>query len=239
MSPLRISVVTISILAAILADASEEIKSDAAKEALDAYQRETTELSAKHLAATIEASQKYLKDLRAASAKVVTEGNVEEGLQIGQLIKRVELRVQFDQARLSFLQPRAVFEVKGSGFQLKLLRNSATAYSNGGFVWAGVPEQLDGWQFTQIAGGDTPEMSLEIKKGGVVFVAANSTTELQKDGWQPLLQLSFTFTDKANNRLGILSKQFKAGETLKIQHHGWAGTLVLIPNDQPAVLTGL
>jgi hypothetical protein len=239
MRPWGILIVTIGILAAILADASGEIKSEAAKEAVDAYQRATTELYAKNLASTIEALQKYLKDLQAASVKVVTEGKVEEGLEIGRLIKRVESRIQFDQAQLSFLQPRAVFEVKGSGFKLKLLRNSATAYSNRDFVWTGLPEQLDGWQFTQIAGGDTPEMNLEIKQGGVVFVAANSTTELQKDGWQPLVQLNFAFTQKNNNRLGILSKQFKPGDTVKIQHYGWAGTLVLIPNKQPAVLTDL
>ena len=239
MRTLKVGIVIVGMVAASLAGAWGEVKSEAAKQALNTYQRETTELVAKHLAGMIEASGKYVTELRAAAAKLVTEGKTEESLEIGRLIKRIESRLKDDQATLSFLQPRAVFEVKGSGFKLKLLRNEATAYANRNFVWKGVPGQIDGWQFTQIAGGDTPDMNLQIKQAGVVFVAAGSTAELEKDGWQRVAQITFTFSDKSNNRLTLLSKQCKADEAAKIQHYGWAGTLVLVPDNQPAVASGL
>jgi hypothetical protein len=238
MRTLRRGLALIGLSAAILANASEEIQSDVAKQALDAYQSETAELAAKHLAAMIAASRKCVQDLSAAKAKVVTEGNVEEGLEIGRLIKRIESRIQNDQARLSLLQPRAVFDVEGGGFELKLLRNSATAYSNRAFVWGGIPEQLDGWQFTQINGGDTPDIVLEIKQAGVVFVAANVTTELERGGWRRLAHMSLAYNDQSKDRLVVLSKAFDVNEKVKITHKGWAGTLVLVPKPGRLKLDG-
>ena len=171
-----------------------------------------------------------MKGLRAASVKLVAEGKIEEGLEVEKLIHRIEARMQNHQSRLNFLQPRAVFDLKGSGFALKSLRNSATAYANKDFVWMNVPEQIKGWQFTQIAGGDTPDIRVTIKRGGVVFVAANATTDLEKDGWQRLAHINFAYQKKWQDRLILLSKKLKANQEIKISHEGWAGTLVLIPD---------
>ncbi len=229
MKPWKIRVLFVGLAVTLLTDACAQIECPVAKQALSTYQSETTELATKHLVGMIEAAKKCLLDLRAITAKVVTEGKVEEGLEIGRVIKRIESRIQKDQGRLSFLQPRAVFDIKGTGFEIKLLRASATAYSNRAFVWGCLPEQLDGWQFTQINGGDSPDIALEIKQAGVVFVAAQLTAELERAGWLRFGHVSLAYNDQAGDRLVVLAKTFNANEGVKITHEGWAGTLVLVP----------
>jgi hypothetical protein len=201
-----------------------------ATQARERYEQQLSDLVTKHLESLIAARVSYIESLQSVRQQAVQQGDLEEGLKVGKLIKEVQSQLELDRARLSFLLPRAVFEIKGTAFALKVLRNEATAFSNRDYVWRDVPKELDGWRFTQIAGGDTPEIELEIQEGGVVFVATADAKDLQDAGWQKIEGLALRYSQAGSSPMAVLAKQFQAGDKLKIVHRGWTGTIVLVPD---------
>lgn len=227
---LAIGLATLATAAICLSPAQSQTKSKAASEAQEKYQQQLAEIVTEHIKRIIEARTAYIAALQAVVLQAMQNGDLEEAQKTSLIIKETKAQLQQDRSRLSFLLPRAVFDVQGTGFELKVLRDGATAFSNRDFTWQKVPEALDGWRFTQIAGGDTPRIELVIKKGGIVFTATNSPEKLEEEGWLSIEGLLLQYSDPRGS-MTLLAKEFKAGDKLQIVHRGWTGTMVLIPSD--------
>lgn len=216
-----------------------EDDSNAVMEVTKSYEEQLGVLIIEQLETAIAAREGYVEALEQVRQQVVQDGEVEQALRITRLVKRVQGQIADERAQLSLLLPRAAVEVQGDGFVLKTLRRGATAYSNRDHVWRRVPAELDGWQFTQIAGGDTPSIRLQVKSAGVVFAATASSKDLEKRGWRRIQTVLLRYSEPGSPDMVVFTKQAAAGDELEIPHQGWTGTIVLVPKAGPPRLEAL
>jgi len=125
-------------------------------------------------------------------------------------------------------------EVTGDGFVLKELCSGAPAFSNRDYVWSNVPKGVEGWRYTQTAGGSRARVHLKVKAPGRIFaaVATNQMLDLKERGWTlelPSRANTFSYTDTNLTLMIMMSLEVKAGQELDLPQLGWAGTLVLLP----------
>lgn len=116
--------------------------------------------------------------------------------------------------------------VTGHGFEVAPLAVGAKAFSNRGYVWAGLPADLNADVFTQTAGGVRAEITVQAKRDTTVRFAGVVTGSVPP-GWKSF-GLTLSYSDGNHTVLTVFSRPLKAGETLTIPQNGWAGGLVLL-----------
>lgn len=182
-----------------------------------------------YLAARIRAHEAVLQRLAAEGSSPLDQETVEEWRA---LAARVRKSLALDRERVHLLLPPALFAFEGRGFERKVLRDAANAFSNRRYVWRGVPPRFDRWGFLQIAGGDTPDITLEVRRGGVVCAVSASAASLAKEGWVVHPGVRWSYSDRGKTRVVLATRRVEAGERIRIPHYGWAGTTVLLPPDR-------
>lgn len=220
-----------AILPAMLrADRSLEIDSPVAA-AEDAFQESMAKAENRYLQARIEAHSTLLVAVAEAKRAAISSGDLHLAEYLAEREDQIECELQAERTaalRIEHeLAPVAKLEVRGEDFALKMLRNGATAYSNRDYKWAHVPEALQGWAYTQIDGGDTPEFRIEVVQPGVAYVMAESL-ELTEHGWLHRPDLAFPWFP-GRDSMSVFTKQVKAGQVLDVPHIGWTGTMILLP----------
>ncbi|MGC1272224.1 MAG: hypothetical protein WBC44_00850 [Planctomycetaceae bacterium] len=195
------------------------------------YERTLLEAEEAFFQQKLAAHESYVRSLTEARRAAVAAGDLDEARRLEDREKEIRAHLKSDGEQLLVKRHRlaspAVVSLHGDGFELKTLRVGATAFSNRDYKWRKVPEVMRGWRFTQIAGGDTPDIRVEVKHPGVVYVMAEST-ELAEQGWTARDDLRFHwYPDR--EPMSVYGKEFKAGQVVRIPHDGWTGTIVLLP----------
>lgn len=127
-------------------------------------------------------------------------------------------------ANLELLQPRPMTK----------LEDGAQAFGNRKYTFASVPSELSGWGVTQLDGGKPVELRARAASAGQVFVAVapeqDGYQELSaSEGWQPLPELGFHYSDRGQTKLEVFSRHLEEDQELQLSSSTWAGTLLLVP----------
>ncbi len=124
----------------------------------------------------------------------------------------------------------ASLKISGGHFEQAVLREGGKAFSNRRYTWRSVPEELEGSQYTQTAGGVVAQINVAAKEDTTVYVATATdqagTPELTGSGWKPL-NLSFNYTDSGKSEMHLFSRKLAAGEAIEIPQSNWTGTIVI------------
>jgi len=231
----RLSLIILTV-GAILPSAIEAHDRKAAGSALAAaeetYERKLLAAELKSLQEQIAARTAYRAAVAEAKLAALESGDLKLVRRFAELEEKVQGELDADRKAFERIEHElagnAGVVVRGKGFVLKVLRNEATAYSNRIYKWHNVPEKLQGWRYTQIDGGDTPDFRIEALDDGVVYVMAESS-KLVEHGWTPRPKLGFRWISDKSAMMLVFSKKVEAGEVVKVPHFGWTGTLVLTP----------
>ena len=123
----------------------------------------------------------------------------------------------------------AVVRIGGVHVAIRNLANGAPAFQNRRYAWKAVPEQFNGWSFTQTKGGIEAAIVVKAVKGGMLYAAASGDV-LEAAGWTRVKGVALGYTDKTGSSLAVWCKPVEAGAVLEIPQAGWPGTLVLAPD---------
>jgi hypothetical protein len=119
--------------------------------------------------------------------------------------------------------------ITGSGWTLQPLANGKAAFSNRTYVWAELPEKAEGWRYTQTAGGEPAELTVEASKETTLYMATTpSQPGLDAAGWKPLGGVSFRYTDGGRTALQVFTRAIKAGEKVAVPQGNWTGGLLVL-----------
>ncbi len=125
------------------------------------------------------------------------------------------------------VQSRVSTTVSGSGFTINTLTNGGKAFAIRDYVWQGVPDSFNGWQFTQVSGGSPAQITIQSSEDGDVYVA--TVDKPAGAGWQPVPGGTFAYSDNRRTKLNVYRLHLTAQTSLQILQTGWAGTIVLSP----------
>ena len=119
--------------------------------------------------------------------------------------------------------------VTGSGWTLQPLANDKQAFSNRNYTWIDLPREAQGWTYTQTAGGERAEVTVEARKATVAHMACTvSQPDAAFDGWKLLSGISFRYTDGGKTRLHVYARRLAAGEKVSLPQGTWAGGLLIM-----------
>lgn len=130
--------------------------------------------------------------------------------------------------------PRVTIEwggatVEGRGFTRQTLQNDSLAFANRKYVWEDVPEKLQGWHYTQTAGGVNPQMRASAKRDTVLYMAtATCQPGIDTAGWEPVPELAFRYTDGGRTSMEVFRRAVKAGEAVDVPQGNWTGGLLVV-----------
>ena len=126
-----------------------------------------------------------------------------------------------------------VLSVSGSGFEVGELRSGAEAFRNRPYVWTMIPPEFDGWQFTEISGGDAAQITAAVPSDGFVYVATlghpPETVAKTVGAWERVPERSLAYSDERRTVLDVYRMRVTAGSSASIRQSGWAGVIVLAP----------
>ena len=178
----------------MLVEQSSSVQTADVATAEETYGRSLIEADRDRLGSRIAARTAYLAAIAAARQGALDSGDLEFVRQLDERHATIETELQADRndlvRREHELAGDARVAVLGDGFVLKTLQNSAQAYSNRPYLWENVPENIEGWNYTRIDGGDTPESHIEVLESGGV----SGTAETMKLGWTFRSEFSFTWS---------------------------------------------
>jgi hypothetical protein len=134
--------------------------------------------------------------------------------------------------------PLAEVEITGTDFGMVPFKNGGRAFSNRDYVWVGIPNELNGMEFTQTAGrGTAQEEKIKasiyvkaLKAGNVCIVTDVDPRALLSQGWNRTpLTFRVNLGKKLSSDFAVLTKPFAAGETEDIPQfdRSFSGTIVL------------
>ena len=122
------------------------------------------------------------------------------------------------------------FTVTGFGFRAMKLADGATAFGNRDYVWTGVPQRFQGWQFTQTNGGSPAGITVKAKRDCEVFIASGvSHTGIDTAGWDAMDETSFDYTARNRTPMTVFRRDLAAGEEVDVPQGNWTGGIVLLP----------
>ncbi|MFW5693388.1 MAG: sialidase family protein [Thermoguttaceae bacterium] len=120
--------------------------------------------------------------------------------------------------------------VEGRGLTIQTLRNGAVSFANRKYLWEDVPEELQGWHYTQTGGGEPPHMKATARRDTTLYLAtATCQPGIDTTGWEPAPDLKFRYTDGGRTRMDVFRRSVKAGESIDIPQGNWTGGLLLAP----------
>jgi hypothetical protein len=121
--------------------------------------------------------------------------------------------------------------VTGKGFTIAPLNNNEAAFSNRGYVWKGVPVNLQGSHFTRINGGVHPQIKVRAKQNTDIQVFTDVTTDAKVDltGWERT-GAQFILTNGKKSHVVVFKKKLEAGQEIDVPQGNWTGVLVLLPS---------
>lgn len=137
---------------------------------------------------------------------------------------------------LAALTAQPNVHLEGWGFTIATMDNEVTAFSNRDYVFRNVPEQIRGWEYSRLNGGEnlaeftaTPDQS-----GYLYVVTAASLPGTDMSGWEEIATDGFYYTDGAGTSLQLFRKSVGVGETVPVPQGNWTGGMLVAP-----VITGV
>ncbi len=119
--------------------------------------------------------------------------------------------------------------VEGRGFTVQTLRNGAVSFANRKYIWENVPEKLQGWHYTQTAGGVNPQMRAGATRDTVLYLAtATCQPGIDTAGWEPVPELAFRYTDSGRTGMEVFRRAVEAGDAIDVPQGNWTGGLLLV-----------
>ncbi|HWA82001.1 MAG TPA: hypothetical protein VG820_01105, partial [Fimbriimonadaceae bacterium] len=127
----------------------------------------------------------------------------------------------------------ASIDFDGSGYRIARLATGQLSQSNRDYVWRNVPPSLEGYRFTQTAGGVAAKIVARAETGGRIYVstAALHPPQLDSAGWH-LIPLTLRYASADGKRtypMYIYYKQVRPAERVPIPQCEWTGTIVIGP----------
>ena len=132
-------------------------------------------------------------------------------------------------------RPVAAFEasglkVSGVGFQTAVLKDGGRAFANRDYVWFDVPQRLADWRYTQTSGGEHAVVDVTAENDVTVYFAtAAGQRGIDTQGWRPVDDLSFGYTDKGRTKMAVYQRTIRRGAGLSIPQGNRTGGLLLLP----------
>ena len=128
-----------------------------------------------------------------------------------------------------FTRETAELVIKGTPFELALLRDGEKAFANRDYRWDGVPAELAGNQFTRLDGGEKSALEVTAKTDTNVKIATlPSQSTAPPEGWTSAGQ-SFRYTDGKKTAVVVYLHPLRKGETLKLPRGNWTGSILILP----------
>ena len=119
--------------------------------------------------------------------------------------------------------------INAFGMRIETLDNNALSFANRTYVWREVPKRFQGWKYTQTQGGREAQITVRMKKDGVLYVAtASAQAGIDMTGWKKT-DLSFHYTDKGRSRMIVFKREMKTDEEAVVPQGNWSGAIVLLP----------
>jgi hypothetical protein len=129
----------------------------------------------------------------------------------------------------------AAVDLVGEGFVMAPLGRGRRSHANRDYVWKDLPGALEGFAFTQTAGGQTASITARALGSGRIYVAtaAEKAGPLLAAGWQivpPTTTLAYASADgKRTYRMYLYSRDVTPREVVEIPQCEWSGTVVIGP----------
>lgn len=121
------------------------------------------------------------------------------------------------------------FTIVGTGFEMVRFDEGGAAFSNRNYVWKNLPRAVRGWQYTQTAGGEAAEITLEATRDVVVgLVGSPGLADGALRDWI-VTDDEFHYSDKGKTRMALFARKLKSGAKVVVPQDTWTGTLVLVP----------
>ena len=122
--------------------------------------------------------------------------------------------------------------ITGIGWKIAVFANGAKAFGNRNYIWSGIPAQCDGWQYTQVNGGERAVIRVQAQEDALLHMAIAAVQRAeQSSSWRLLPDSDFHYTDAGKTTMRVFSRRVKQGEVVSLPQPGWAGGLLLIPKD--------
>ena len=122
--------------------------------------------------------------------------------------------------------------IEGRNFTVETLGNDTLSFSNRRYVWQQVPAALDGWHYTQTAGGSNPRMHATAARDTTLYLAtATSQAGIDLQGWEAEPDWRFHYTDGGRTQVEVFRRDLESGESLEIPQGNWTGGILLAPPD--------
>lgn len=120
----------------------------------------------------------------------------------------------------------ASVRVEGFGFEVGELANGVKAFANRTYVWDHVPKDLEGWEFTRLAGGVRGRLTATPDANARLYIA-HRPGGVDLKGWRVVPKWRFCYTDANRTMLRIFARQCKAGVPVHIPQGGWTGCILI------------
>ncbi len=125
-------------------------------------------------------------------------------------------------------------QLEGRNFTVETLQNDALAFANRHYSWQQLPAPLQGWRYTQTAGGSNPQMHVTATRDTTLYLAtATSQAGIDLEGWVPEPEWHFHYTDGGRTQMAVFRRELKAGASLEIPQGNWTGGILLAPHTAP------
>jgi hypothetical protein len=119
--------------------------------------------------------------------------------------------------------------VDGALFKIEAFGNGARGFNNRKYLWQGIPERFQGWQFTRTYGGRQACIEFEAAEAGPVFVAtATHRASIIGKDWQAT-EHTFTYSTGNPTRMTIYTRACAKGERVSVPQGNWSGAVLLAP----------
>ena len=117
--------------------------------------------------------------------------------------------------------------ITGTGFEIGVIRNGETAFSNRGYRWENLPAALEGKQFTRLAGGAKAIVEVTAESAMSVSIAtAPSQPGVDLTGWKRG-EPDFNYTDREKTVMRVFTRSLAKGETLRLPQGNWTGSILI------------
>ena len=122
------------------------------------------------------------------------------------------------------------FEIEANNMKIQPFKVGQQLFSNWTFTIREIPEQFDGWNFTQIMAASKSSMKLTAKRDcEIFFMTGTKQGVIDVTGWKAVENATFKYLSKDIATIGVFKRNIRRGEVIDVPAGSWTGGMVLIP----------
>jgi hypothetical protein len=122
------------------------------------------------------------------------------------------------------------FVITGYNIEIGELTEGNKAFSNRGYVWLAVPDNLRNHAVTRPAGGARQRIMVTAKQDATLSIATGLPSPgTVLPGWKTT-GASFRYSDGSKTALVVFNRTLRKGEEVALPQVHWTGTLVFLPD---------